>query len=130
REHPGSGTIAAAETAPRRRCIPACCASPELAGRDGPPSSAARRGGATSGPGRAPATSLARLDDLVDEAVVDGLLRAHEEVAVAVAADPLLILSGVPREDRRQRLLHPQDLLGLDRDVGRGALHATPGLVD
>src|SRR5690606_26597569 len=48
--------------------------------------------------------SLARLDDLVDEAVVDGLLRAHEEVAVAVAADPLGVLPGVPAEDRGQGL--------------------------
>jgi len=59
-----------------------------------------------------------------------GLLRGHEKVPVGVLLDLLHALARVVHEDAVELLAHPQDLLGLDVDVGGLALHAAQRLVD
>src|SRR5947208_14314880 len=68
-------------------------------------------------------------DDLVDEAVVPGLVGAHDEVPVGVLADLLHGLTGVVGEDAIEQLPQPHDLLRLDLDVGRLSAGAAVGLV-
>ena len=60
--------------------------------------------------------------DLVDDAVLDGFLRAHEEVAVYVALNLVELLTSVFGEDFVQLFAHLQNLLGGDFDVGRHTL--------
>src|SRR4029453_17410707 len=69
-------------------------------------------------------------DDLVDDLVLLGLLRGHEEVAVGVALDLLHALAGVVNQDAVQLLPHAEDLPGLDVDVRRLTLHASQRLVN
>src|SRR5262245_27409690 len=69
-------------------------------------------------------------DDLVDEAVLDGLLPREEEVAIGVLFDLLEALPGVPDEDVVQLLTQAEDLASLDVDVGGLPLHAAERLVD
>src|SRR5204863_2689798 len=57
-------------------------------------------------------------DDLVDQAVFLGLGGGQVAVALGVLGDPLDRLAGVPGEDLVDHLLTPDDLLGLDLDVG------------
>src|SRR5215471_19327272 len=63
--------------------------------------------------------SLPLLEDLVDQAVVDGLLRAHEPVAVRVGDDSLERLARVLGQDVLEAPLQVEDLAGADLDVGR-----------
>src|SRR5207247_975327 len=53
---------------------------------------------------------LAARDDVVDDAVLLGLLGPHDEVAVRVASDLLDGLARVVREQLVQRLAHADDL--------------------
>src|SRR5882724_4250634 len=69
-------------------------------------------------------------DHLIDDPIVLRLLRGHEKVAVRVVLDLIHRLAGVIDEDAVQLLAHPEDLLGLDVDVGRLALGAAQRLVD
>src|SRR6185312_8585669 len=69
-------------------------------------------------------------DHLVHDAVGPGLLCAHEVVAVAVLLDPLQGLPGVLGDDLVEPALHPEDLLGLDLDVGGLTLRAAHRLVN
>src|SRR5690606_33535638 len=57
------------------------------------------------------------LDHVVDQPVLQGLLRAHEAVAVHIFRDPLHRLTRVERQDLIQPLPREQDLTGLDLDV-------------
>src|SRR5207248_5560961 len=56
---------------------------------------------------------FSRREDLVDDAVLLGLLRGHDEVAVGIGLDLLDGLARVLREDLVEELAVPQDLLGL-----------------
>ena len=69
------------------------------------------------------------LDHLVDESVLAGLLRREPAVAVGVGLDPLHRLAGVEGDPLGEHALEVDDLLGLDGDVRRLALHAARGLV-
>src|SRR5215467_4886499 len=71
-----------------------------------------------------------RQDDVVDEPVGLGLLGREEVVALSVLLDALDGLAGVPGQDAVQQFARAQDLLGVDLDVRRLALHATPRLMD
>ena len=67
----------------------------------------------------------------VDQAVVDGLLRGQDLVALDVLADVVDVLAGVAGQDLLQQAAHPQDLVGLDLDVaGRPVGALGVGLVD
>src|SRR6516225_6156143 len=75
--------------------------------------------------------SLDRGQDLVDDAVLLGLIGGEELVALDVAADLLLVLAGVPGQDDLHGRAHPQDLPGLDLHVTGLAVAALGGrLVD
>mmetsp|Transcript_37532 Transcript_37532/g.120648 ORF Transcript_37532/g.120648 Transcript_37532/m.120648 type:complete len:201 (+) Transcript_37532:589-1191(+) len=69
-------------------------------------------------------------EDLVDDAVIFGLFRRHEEVAVAVVLDLVHGLPGVVRDVLAQQGADEEDLLSLDLYVGRLPLRATEGLVN
>src|SRR5918999_3748017 len=69
---------------------------------------------------------LPALDDLVDDAVLLGLVGGHDEVAVGVVADLVHVLAGVGGQDLVQHPPHAQDLAGLDLDVDRLALGPAP----
>ena len=71
-----------------------------------------------------------RLYNLIDDAVIDRLLRRHEEIAVAILLDLVLGLIAVLRNVRVEDLPNEQNLLGLDLNVGRLSLRAAEGLVD
>jgi len=70
------------------------------------------------------------VEDVVHEAVVPGLLRAHPVVAVGVVLDLVDALVGVEGQDLVEPLLQPHDLLGLDLDVGGLSLGPAHRLVD
>ena len=69
------------------------------------------------------------VDDLVDEAVLAGLVGGEPAVAVRVGLDALERLAGVEGDALGHHPLQVDDLLGLDGDVGRLALHGPRGLV-
>ena len=66
---------------------------------------------------------------MVDEAVLQRLLRGEPAVAVEVGDDLLDRLAGVAGDQLRHLLLVPAEQLGLDRDVGLGAADTRGGLV-
>src|SRR5665647_365581 len=68
-------------------------------------------------------------DDLVDEAVLHGLLGREPAVAVGVGGDLLKGLAGLLGGQLGEHPLHVQDELGIDPDVGRGAADAAGRLV-
>src|SRR5207237_4773044 len=71
-----------------------------------------------------------RLNDPVDQAVVFGHLRRHEEVALDVALHLLRRTAGVLRVDADDDLPQPKDLARVDLDVrGLRGPHAATGLV-
>src|SRR5438309_1096999 len=74
---------------------------PTVGGRPGPPEAAALTG-----------------DDLVDDAVLLGLLGTHEEITLHVAIDDLDRPAGVEGEDLVDAAAHSEDLLRVDLDVG------------
>src|SRR6202050_2796733 len=63
-------------------------------------------------------------DDAIYDAVLPGLLRAHEVVALGVLADLLELFAGVLGDDLVEAVAHVDDLLGVDLDIGRLALEA------
>src|SRR3954462_6862725 len=63
--------------------------------------------------------------NVVDEAIVLGLVRGEPAVAVGVLLDLLDRLTGVEGDPLLQDLLRVEHLLGLDRDVARGATETT-----
>src|SRR5947209_696502 len=62
---------------------------------------------------------LASRDHLVDDAVLLGLFRAHDEVAVGVLLDLVDGLARVLGQHLVQEISHTDDLLGLQLDVSR-----------
>jgi DNA-binding transcriptional ArsR family regulator len=66
---------------------------------------------------------------LVDEPVLDGVLRGHEAVAVDVLHDLLLRLAGMSRDDRCHSLGHLQNLARRDLNVRRAPAEAAGPLV-
>ena len=56
--------------------------------------------------------------DVVDEAVLEGLLGGEPVVAVGVGDDLLHRVPGVGRRDLRQLLLHLDDEVRVDADIG------------
>src|SRR3954451_12017186 len=68
-------------------------------------------------------------DDVVDEAVLEGLGRGEPPVAVGVLLDLLDRLPGVLRLELVELLLGAAEQVRLDGDVGRGAADAGRGLV-
>jgi hypothetical protein len=66
---------------------------------------------------------------MVDEAVVLGLGGGEPAVPVGVAFDLFHRLAGVERDTLLHHPFGVQQLLGLDRDVGRGAADAAGRLV-
>src|SRR5829696_3574028 len=69
-------------------------------------------------------------DDPVDDAVVLGLVRAHEVVALGVLLDFLDVLAGVLGDDLVKPAPHVDDLARVDLDVGGLPLEARGHLVD
>src|SRR5271166_6592431 len=63
------------------------------------------------------AGALVLRDHTIDDAVLLGLLGAHEVVALGVLADLLEIFVGVLGDDLVQPPAHVDDLLGVDLDV-------------
>ena len=55
--------------------------------------------------------------DLIDDAILLGLFRVHEEVAIDILLDARERLSGILGEDLVQRRACLQDMLGADLDV-------------
>ena len=85
------------------------------------------RGSARSStPSREREVALVALDDLVDEAVLGGLVGLEEAVALHVLVDLLERLLGVLGVDLVDPLARLEDLLRVDLDVGRLALEARP----
>ena len=74
-------------------------------------------------PQRFAVASRRPVDHLVDEAVLPGLLGGEPAVAVGVGLDALDRLAGVEGDALGHHPLQVDDLLGLDGDVGRLALH-------
>src|SRR5437763_3040578 len=72
--------------------------------------------GDASGLGQA--GQLACRDHFVDDAVVLGLVRAHDEVPIGVLLDLLNRHAGVEGKHLVEEIAHPHDLLGLQLDVG------------
>src|SRR5699024_3587383 len=68
-------------------------------------------------------------DDLVDEAVLEGLGRGEPLVATGAGGDLLRALAGLLREQRGERALHRQDQTGLDLDVRGGSAQTAQRLV-
>src|SRR3954471_11859883 len=68
-------------------------------------------------------------EDLVDEAVVLGLLRGEPAVAVGVALDLVEVLPRVLGDELGHLLLDVEHLLGLDLDVAGGTADAAGRLV-
>src|SRR4051794_21872476 len=68
-------------------------------------------------------------DDVVDEAVLESLLRGEPAVAVGVLLDLLDRLSGVQGLQVVELALGPPEQGWLDRDVGGGAPGGGPRLV-
>src|SRR5262245_46653184 len=73
---------------------------------------------------RTPLTGLAAGDDLVDQAVLPGLLRGEVAVPLDVGADLLDRAAGMPGQDRLHLLAQPDDLPGLDLHVAGLAVPA------
>src|SRR5439155_14014789 len=73
--------------------------------------------------------NFARGDDLVDDAVLPGLLGIEDVVPVRVLGHLFQLLPGVLGDDLLEQLPVPGDLLRLDLDVHGLALRATVGLV-
>src|SRR3954466_8405400 len=69
-------------------------------------------------------------DDLVDEAVLRGLIGLEEAVALHVGVDTLLGLPGVVGIDLVHALAGLEDLLRVDLDVRRLAFESGRRLVD
>jgi hypothetical protein len=69
-------------------------------------------------------------DNLVDQAVVLGLVGRQEVVALGVALDLLQRLAGAFGQDLVQDWPWSSGCRGVDLDVGRLALHAAQRLVD
>src|SRR3954451_15980050 len=74
--------------------------------------------------GRAKGSSSMLGDHTVDDAVLLGLLRGHEVVALRVLLDLLDALAGVAGDDLVQAPAEVDDLACVDLDVGRLALEA------
>lgn len=70
------------------------------------------------------------LDHLIDDAVIQRLVRGHEEIAISVLGNLLHRLITVVRHVLVQAGLGEKDLLGLDFDIGSGTLSTTKRLVD
>src|SRR5690606_15290822 len=69
-------------------------------------------------------------EDGVDQTILLRFLRGHIVVPIGIPFHFLERLPGVPGEDLVQVLLGPQNLPGLDLNIGRLPLHAAPRLVD
>src|SRR5690625_6938156 len=93
-----------------------------LLGRSGSVSGAVGAGGRWRGSARGAAATrdVARpVDDLVDEAVLEGLVGGEPLVAVRGGGDLLDALAGLLGGQLRERALHGQDQIGLDLDLAR-----------
>src|SRR5256885_579048 len=83
-----------------------------------------------------PSPALGRLgvgleaDDLVADAVRDGLLGVEEAVALRILLNLLRALAAALGHHVDERLLSLENLLGLDLDVRRLPVHAAERLVD
>src|SRR5262247_4170755 len=76
------------------------------------------------------ASSLPLAEHLVHDTILLRLVRAHDEVPVGIGDELLYLLLRVEGQDLVDPGLHPEDLLGLDRDVRGLPLRAAPRLVD
>src|SRR3954462_1811709 len=76
------------------------------------------------------ALSLPAGDHLIHDTIFLRLDGIHDEVAIGVACELLHGLLRVEGEYVVQAVLDPQDLLGLDGDIGGLPLGSSPGLVD
>src|SRR5579872_3155604 len=70
-------------------------------------------------------TLLVLVDDVIHKAVLLGLVRVHDEIALHIFLDLFKGLPGVQCHDAVQVLAHAQDLTGVDVDVGRLSAQAT-----
>ena len=76
-------------------------------------------------------SQIAAGDDAIDHAVIDGLIRLHDVVAVHILGYAFDGLAGGAGQHRVQDFPHAQDFAGVDIDIGRlsgQTLHG--GLVD
>src|SRR5262249_11324986 len=72
---------------------------------------------------------LAGRQDLVDEAVANRLIGGHEEVAIGIADDALLVLTGALDQNAIDQRPQSEDLPRLDLHVGGLAADAAERLV-
>src|SRR5579875_554465 len=88
--------------------------------------------GLADGSGAEPPRSprLVLRDHPIDDAILLGLVRAHEVVALGVLTHLLEVFAGVLGDDLVQAPAHVDDLFRVDLDVGRLALEARGHLVD
>src|SRR5947207_10095248 len=68
--------------------------------------------------------------DDVDHAVVARFLRAHPVVTIDVTRDTVDVLAGSGGHQLLETGIEPQNLAGMDFDVGGGSLHACRRLVN
>ena len=59
---------------------------------------------------------LTPLQHCIDEAVIPGLFRRHEVIAVGIVTDLIQVLSSMFDQDFIQLIPHPQDFPGVDVD--------------
>src|SRR4029079_7908503 len=94
------------------------------------PAPAARPGASYRGDLLAARSAQLLDQDVVDQAVLLGLDRAHEVVALGIRLDALDRLAGVLHQQLVQLVARPEDLLGVDVDVRGLPREATERLVD
>ena len=70
------------------------------------------------------------LENAVHQAVRNRLIFIHEIIALRIRGDLCDVLSRVMGKDLIQPFSQPQDLTGMDIDIGRLPLEAAPGLVN
>ena len=73
---------------------------------------------------------FAPLKYLVHEAILHGFIGRHVKVAFHIGSHHIGRLTGMQCEIIDSKLFEPENLAGLDGDIGSLPLNAAPGLMD